>query len=52
MTAIVSKEKQSKKAQREENRKRRELWPRSPVTRVKESKKVYNRKQRWEATLE
>ncbi len=35
-------EKNKKKA--EENKKRRNFWPMSPVTRIKESKKKYNRK--------
>lgn len=28
----------------EKNKKRRNFWPMSPVTRIKESKKKYNRK--------
>ena len=34
----------TKKEQRERNRQKREFWTISPVTRVKESKKIYNRK--------
>ena len=34
----------TKKEQKERNRARRNLWPMNPVTRVKESKKVYNRR--------
>lgn len=49
---MAPKDKLSKKAQREENRKRREFWPMSPVTRVKESKKLYSRKRKWEAITE
>ena len=45
---MTSRRKLSKKAQREENRKRREFWPMSPVTRVKESRKIYNRKKGWD----
>ena len=44
MTRFVPKEKLSKKARRELDRKRRETWDFSPVTRKVESKKVYNRK--------
>lgn len=41
---LVSKSKLSKKARRELNAKKRVTWDFSPVSRVKESKKVYNRK--------
>lgn len=33
-----------KNKKKEENKKRRNFWPMSPVTRIKESKKKYNRK--------
>lgn len=49
---LVSREKLSKKARKEEDRKKREFWTMNPVTRVKESKKIYNRKQRWELMQE
>ena len=41
---MISKSKMSKKAQRELNAKKRVTWDFSPVSRVKQSKKVYNRK--------
>lgn len=41
---MISKSKMSKKAQRELNNQKRVTWAFSPVSRVKESKKVYNRK--------
>ena len=43
-TRFISKEKLSKKAQRELNAARRTLWIVSPVSKKVESKKVYNRK--------
>ena len=36
--------KMSRKELRERNKARRNFWPMNPVTRVKESGKVYNRK--------
>lgn len=45
---MVSKNKMSKKAQRELNAKKRVSWEFSPVTRVKASKKIYDRKWRYE----
>ena len=44
MARFVPKEKLSKKAQKELNRKRRVMWEFSPVTKTVESKKVYSRK--------
>ena len=44
MTRFISKEKMSKKAQKELNRRRRTTWAFSPVTKVVENKKHYNRK--------
>lgn len=45
MVKFVPMEKQSKKAQREYNKKQRGHWHEfNPVTRVVPSKKVYNRK--------
>lgn len=44
MTSMVPKEKLSKKAQKEMNKKRRQVWGFSPVSRRKESKKQYSRK--------
>lgn len=41
---MISKSKMSKKAQRELNAKKRVTWDFSPVSRVKQSKKIYNRK--------
>ena len=43
MTKMTPLNKQSKKAQREYHRQQRNLWTISPVTRVKESKKIYKR---------
>jgi hypothetical protein len=43
---MVSYSKMSKKAQKEYNSQRRVTWEFSPVSRVKSSKKVYNRKRR------
>jgi hypothetical protein len=36
----------SKKAQKELNSQKRETWTMSPVTRVKQSKKIYDRKRK------
>lgn len=33
-----------KNRKKEENKKRRNFWPMSPIARIKESKKKYNRK--------
>ncbi len=44
MAKFVSKEKLSKKAQKELNRQRRTMWDFSPVTKTVESRKRYNRK--------
>jgi len=44
---MIPKEKMSKQARREMNRERRTQWDMNPVTRVKESKKLYRRNQRW-----
>ena len=44
MTKFVSIDKMSKKARKEYNATRRVTWDFAPVTRTKESKKVYNRK--------
>ena len=44
MTKIVPEEKMSKKARKEMNKKRRQVWGFSPVSRRKESKKRYSRK--------
>ena len=44
MAKFVSKEKLSKKAQKELNRQRRVTWDFSPVTKTVESKKLYNRR--------
>ena len=41
---MISKNKLSKKARRELDKQQRVTWAFSPVSRVKESKKVYNRK--------
>lgn len=42
---MISKSKLSKKARKELNKQKRVTWDFSPVSRVKPSKKVYNR--RW-----
>ena len=44
MAGFVSKNKLSKKAQKELNRQRRVTWDFSPVTKTVESKKLYNRR--------
>ena len=41
---MIPADKLSKRARQEQNRQKRETWPMNPVTRVKESGKVYNRK--------
>ena len=41
---MISEAKMSKKARKELNKARRVTWDFSPVTRTKESRKVYNRK--------
>lgn len=41
---MISKSKMSKKAQKELNNQKRVTWGFSPVSRVKPSKKIYNRK--------
>lgn len=46
MTGFVSKEKMSKKARKELDSKSRAGWGISPVTRKKESKKLYSRKKK------
>lgn len=46
MEKFVPREKMSKKAQKEENRKKRRTWEFSPVTRQVESRKIYNRKRK------
>ena len=47
---LVSKNKLSKKARRELDKQKRVTWDFSPVSRVKPSKKVYNR--RWSRETE
>ena len=44
MRKIVSRNKMSGKARKELDREKRNLWTLNPVTRVRESGKVYNRK--------
>ena len=46
MAGFVPREKMSKKARREADRERRKTWAFSPVTRLKESKKRYDRKRK------
>ena len=41
---MISKSKMSKKAQTELNKQRRVTWDFSPVSRIKQSKKVYDRR--------
>ena len=43
---MVSKSKMSKKARKELNSQKRKIWAMSPVTRVKQSKKLYDRKRK------
>ena len=47
---MISKSKLSKKARKELNKQKRVTWNFSPVSRVKPSKKVYNR--RWSRETE
>lgn len=49
MHALISKSKMSKKARKELDKQKRVIWEFSPVSRVKPSKKVYNRKWSREA---
>ena len=44
MDKFIPKEKMSKKARREHDRNMRTIWGISPVTKLKENKKIYNRK--------
>jgi hypothetical protein len=44
MKHFISNRNPNKKTQRAENAKRRTMWAISPTTRVKQSKKIYNRK--------
>ena len=44
MAGFVPKDKLSKKAKKELNRRRRKTWDFSPVTKTVESRKLYNRK--------
>jgi hypothetical protein len=46
MAGFVPREKMSKKARKEMDRERRKTWAFSPVTRLKESKKRYDRKRK------
>ena len=46
MARFVSKEKLSKKAQKELNRQRRVTWDFSPVTKTIDSRKIYSRKRK------
>ena len=46
MAGFIPKEKLSKKAQKELNRRRRVTWGFSPVTKAVESRKVYSRKRK------
>ena len=46
MARFIPKEKLSKKAQKELNRRRRVTWDCSPVTKTVESRKVYSRKRK------
>lgn len=43
MKKLITREKMSKKARREMDLARRNIWGMSPITRVKKSGKVYNR---------
>lgn len=44
MARFVPKDKLSKKARKELSRQQRRMWEQSPVSRIVESKKIYNRK--------
>ena len=46
MAGFVPRDKMSKKARKELNRQRRKTWEFSPVTRVADSRKLYNRKKK------
>ena len=46
MAGFVSKNKLSKKAQKELNRQRRVTWDFSPVTKTVDSRKIYSRKRK------
>ncbi len=46
MMTFVPKDKQSKTARRKAQKEKRRVWGFSPVTRVKESRKVYRRSQK------
>ena len=46
---MIPKNKMSKKARKELNDQKRVTWDFSPVTRVKPSKKIYNRKENTNA---
>ncbi len=43
MTKMIPLAKQSKKARKEYYKQKRNMWQTNPVTRVKESKKIYKR---------
>ncbi|MBQ7521457.1 MAG: hypothetical protein IJU14_01095 [Clostridia bacterium] len=43
MTKMIPLAKQSKKARKEYYKKQRNMWTTNPVTKVKESKKIYKR---------
>lgn len=45
---MISKSKMSKKAQRELNAQKRVTWNLSPVSRVKQSGKIYSRKKKFD----
>lgn len=44
MKGMIPRDKLSRKARRALNREKRTLWPMSPVTRIRESGKVYSRR--------
>lgn len=50
MNPFVPREKMSKRARRELDRKQRKMWARSPVTRTTKNPKAYDRKKsrQWE----
>ena len=54
MEKFIPKEKRSKKMQKEQNAKSRNFWTISPVSRIKESDKVYRRskaKTQWKKDM-
>ena len=51
MEKFIPREKMSKKARKEHDLKNRAFWAISPVTKLKESKKAYNRKKTYHGSI-